>query len=130
VSYQLVPRAGYHVIKRKRQIEDDEKNEREQMHLKDVDDAMIRERVEKRSSRRFVKQVTVVLAGPQIDRDRNHEIQLGPRKRPDNRKPMRPKSFHDHHEGDRDHDPGMRDEKSEEANIGKRVFQVRRNDRL
>src|SRR2546423_11585260 len=78
----------------------------------------------------MVEKKSVFFPCQQINRESNDEIKFGPGKGAQNADRAGTESVNQHQENDSDNDSGMRDEKADEAKIGKSVAQVRRQECL
>ena len=77
-----------------------------------------------------MQEKAVVHAGQEIDRERDHKVDLGPKKRAHDRTGIGPEFVHEHQEHDANDDGGVRDEETDKAQIREPVTQVRGDDGL
>src|SRR5438045_707429 len=118
------------IVNRKGRIQRQEKKQGKQVHLEKIERTRVGQKIQERCRLRSVQEIAVIRARDQIDRDRDHKVKLRPGERAPDGIEMRAESARHHQKNNADHDAGMPDEETHEANIGKRIVQVWRDDRL
>src|SRR5207302_866394 len=109
-SLQFAPK----IDNRKWRVEGAEEKERQAVKFEEIKRPRIRQKIQERSCLRFVEQKSVILAGQQIDRECDNEINFRPSKCAQNAGCARAESVDQHQEDDSDNDPRMRGEEIDE----------------
>src|SRR4029077_3330287 len=125
-SLQFAPK----IDNRKWRIKETKENERQAVKFEEIERPRIRQKIQERSCLRFVEQKSVILVRQQIGRECDGEINFRPSKCAQNAARARAESVDQHQEDDSDNDPRMRDEETDETEVGKAITQIWSNNCL
>src|SRR4029434_10530256 len=112
------------IVNRKREIEDDEKCQCQQVHFEEVERAIIRKNIKESFRFRLVKKKTVIEPGEVVGGERDDEVKFGPKKDSNDGEGVWSELMWTHQENDSNDDTAVGNEETEESEIRETEGQI------